>query len=151
MFQLKSPNGLDGEVKNWFSRWWLWWPFWISNRHDFFFFIYMSICRYIVRFNLIRLVVCEKMPNFQDGGCVFQLKSPNGLDGEVKNWFSRCWLWRPSWISNRHDFSLFRSRCCPDATEQVAAQINKRFVKRCRQLIFKMAAVDSSVEAILNF
>ena len=34
-FQLKSPNGSGGEVKQWFVRWRLCLPFWISNKHDF--------------------------------------------------------------------------------------------------------------------
>ena len=48
---------------------------------------------------------------------------------------------RPSWISNRHNFSPFRSRSHFVATEQVLAQSDQRFGKRCRKLIFKMAAV----------
>ena len=54
---------------------------------------------------------------------------------------------RPSWISNQHNFSSFRSRSYPVATEQVSAQSNQRFGKRCRKLIFKMVAVV----AILDF
>ena len=48
---------------------------------------------------------------------------------------------RPSWISDQHNFSSFRSRSHPVVTEQVSAQGNQRFGKRCRKLIFKMAAV----------
>ena len=55
-------------------------------------------------------------------------------------------LW-PSWIFDRHNFSLFRSRSNPVAKEQVLAQSDLRFEKRCRKLIFKMAAVV----AILDF
>ena len=51
---------------------------------------------------------------------------------------------QPSWIFDRHNFSLFRSRV---ATEQDSAQSNLKFEKRCRKLIFKMAAVV----AILDF
>ena len=57
---------------------------------------------------------------FQDGGCgmilaifylhinlllhcKFQLNSPCGLRGDVQNGFSIWRLWRPSWISDRHD------------------------------------------------
>ena len=54
---------------------------------------------------------------------------------------------RPSWIFERHNFSLFRSRSHPVATQQVSAQSDLRFEKRCRKLIFKMAAVV----AILDF
>ena len=56
-------------------------------------------------------------------------------------------MWRPSWISDRHEFSPFRSRSCAVATEQFSAQIDKRFGKRCRKFILKMAAVA----AILDF
>ena len=64
------------EVKNWFSRWWLWWPFWISNRHDY---SYFSLTRQPVAtslsFNLICLVVCEmSKADFQDGGCSGHLR-----------------------------------------------------------------------------
>ena len=45
------------------------------------------------------------------------------------------------------NFSLFRSRSHPVATEQVSAQNYLRFEKRCRKLIFKMVAVV----AILDF
>ena len=48
---------------------------------------------------------------------------------------------RQSWISGRHNFRLFRSRSHPVATEQVSAQKDERFGKRCRKLIFNMAAV----------
>ena len=53
----------------------------------------------------------------------------------------------PSWISYRHDFSSFQSRSHPVAREQNLAQGEQRFGKRCRKLIFKMAAVA----AILDF
>ena len=54
---------------------------------------------------------------------------------------------RPSWISYQHNFSSFRFRSHPVATEQVSAQGDQRFGKRCRKLIFKIAAVV----AILDF
>ena len=54
---------------------------------------------------------------------------------------------QPFWIFDRHNFSLFRSRSHPVATEQVSAQSDLRFEKRCRKLTFKMAAVV----AILDF
>ena len=54
---------------------------------------------------------------------------------------------RPSWIFDLHNFSLFRSRSHPVAKEKVSAQSDLRFGKRCRKLIFKMAAVV----AILDF
>ena len=54
---------------------------------------------------------------------------------------------RPSWISDRHNFSSFRSKSHAIATEQDSAQTDTRFGKRCRKSIFKMAAVA----AILDF
>ena len=55
-------------------------------------------------------------------------------------------LLRPSWIFDRHNFSLFWCRSHPVATEQVSAQSGLRFKKRCRKLIFKMAAVVAILE-----
>ena len=54
---------------------------------------------------------------------------------------------RPSWIFDWHNFSLFPSRSHPVAKEQVSAQSDLRFEKRCGKLIFKMAAAV----AILDF
>ena len=54
---------------------------------------------------------------------------------------------RPTWIFDRHNFSLFQSISHPVAEEQVSAQSDLRFGKRCQKLIFKMAAVG----AILDF
>ena len=54
---------------------------------------------------------------------------------------------RPSLFSDQHNFSSFRSRSHPVATEQVSAQSDQRFGKRCRKLIFKTAAMV----AILDF
>ena len=54
---------------------------------------------------------------------------------------------RPSWISDRHNFSSFQSRSHSFAAEQVSAQGDQRFGRRCRKLIFKRAAVA----AILDF
>ena len=51
---------------------------------------------------------------------------------------------RPSWIFDLQNFSLFRSRSHPVAKEQDSAQSDLRFEKRCRKLIFKMAAVVPS-------
>ena len=60
---------------------------------------------------------------------------------DVQNSFSIWRLWWPSWISDQHNFSSCLSRSCPVTTEQISAQIDQRFGKRCRKLNFKMAAV----------
>ena len=54
---------------------------------------------------------------------------------------------RPSWISDRQKFRSFWSKSHHVATEQVSAQSDQRFGKRCRKLTFKMAAMV----AILDF
>ena len=61
--------------------------------------------------------------------------------------FNGAELLRPSRIFDQHNFSLFGSRTHPVATEQVSAQSDLSFEKRCRKLTFKMAAVV----AILDF
>ena len=61
--------------------------------------------------------------------------------------FNGAELLQPSWITDRHNFSSFQSRNHPVATEQVSAQGDQRFGKRCRKLNYKMAALA----AILNF
>ena len=54
---------------------------------------------------------------------------------------------KPSWNSDQQNFSLFQSKSYPVAKEQVSAQRDQRFVKRCRKLVFKMAPVV----AVLDF
>ena len=56
---------------------------------------------------------------------------------------------RPSWIYDQHNFSLFRSRSHPVATAQSSAPSNESFLKRCRKLIFKMAAVVAILDFLL--
>ena len=46
-----------------------------------------------------------------------------GLGEEVKNRFSRWLPWRPSWISDRNDFSYFWSISHPNASYQVWSQL----------------------------
>ena len=50
--------------------------------------------------------------------------------GEVKNRFSRWLPWRPSWISNRNDFSQFQSISHPDASYEVSSQLAFGFRRR---------------------
>ena len=62
--------------------------------------------------------------------------------------FNGAELLRPSWIFNRHKFSLFQSRSHPVANEQVSAQSHLMFEKRYRKLIFKMAAVVAILDIL---
>ena len=48
--------------------------------------------------------------------------------------------WRPSWISERNDFSNSESLCHCDTSHQVSAQSDLRFGRRSRLKNFKMAA-----------
>ena len=109
------------------------------------FFIYTSSCCFIVSFNLIPHVVCKMSKTyFQDGGHLgcsidlahfhpevvlllrdkFQLKSTEHLGRDVENWFSRWWLWWPSWIFYLLSFSCFVSTRRPDAPHQVSTKLN---------------------------
>ena len=54
----------------------------------------------------------------------FGVNWPFGSGEEAKNRFSR---WRPSWISDRHDFSYFCSTSHPNASKQVWSQLAFRF------------------------
>ena len=49
----------------------------------------------------------------------FGVHWPFGSGEEAKNRFSRWRPWRPSWISDRHDFSYFWSTSPPDASYHV--------------------------------
>ena len=46
----------------------------------------------------------------------FGVNWPLGSGEEAKNKFSRWQPWRPSWISDQHDFSYFGSTSHPDAS-----------------------------------
>ena len=60
-----------------------------------------------------------------------------GLGVEAKNRFSRWRPWRPSWISDRHDFSYFLSTSHPDASWQVWSQLVFRFRRRSKKIDFQ--------------
>ena len=57
----------------------------------------------------------------------FRLKSTKGLGRDVENWFSRWWLWWPSWIFYRLSFSYFVSARRPNALHQVSTQLDHSF------------------------
>ena len=59
----------------------------------------------------------------------FGVNRPFGSE-EAKQRFSR---WRPSWISDRHDFSYFLSTSHPDTSYQVLSQMAQVY-KRSRHL-----------------
>ena len=58
---------------------------------------------------------------------------------------------RPSWIFNRHNFSLFRSRRYPVTKEQVSAQSDLWSEKKCQKLIFKMGTVVDILDFLSPF
>ena len=53
----------------------------------------------------------------------FRVNWPFGSGEEAKNRFSRWRPWRPSWISDRKDFSYFLSTSHPNASYQVLSQL----------------------------
>ena len=143
MFQLKSPNCLGGEVRNWFQDG--------GYGGHFGFPIGMILAIFHLHVNLLlhckfklnspcglREDVQNKFSIWQlwchlgfpidkilahfDPEVVlllqskFPLKWTKDLGRDVKNWFSRRWLWRPSWIFYQHiNFSYFVSTRHPDA------------------------------------
>ena len=157
------PFGSVEEAKNRFSRWRPWRPSWISDRHDFIYFLSTSKPRcFLASLESTDVSVQEKKRkiDFQDGGngghlglpigtilAIFGLQVtlpskfgvnwPFGSGEEAKNRFSRWRPWRPSWISNRHDFSYFRFTSHPDASDQVSSQLAQgcRRSKLLKQLL----------------
>ena len=77
----------------------------------------------------------------------FGVNWPFSSGEEAKNRFSRWRPWRPSWISNRHDFSYFWSISHPNASNKVWSQLAFGFRSRSEKYIFEMAAMA----AILDF
>ena len=141
MFGVNWLLGLGEEAKNRFSRWPPWQPSWISDRHDFSYFLSTShpdASKQI--WSQLAFQFRKRKIDFQDGGhgghiafpigtilAIFYLQVtpmlpskfgvnwPIGSGEEAKNRFSRR-PWRPSWISDRHDFSYFWSTSHPNAS-----------------------------------
>ena len=98
-FQVNLPFGSGEEMKNRFSRWPPWRPFWISDQNDFSYFWSTSHpnASYQV---LSQLAFCSE---------------------EGKGRFSRWPPWRPSWISDQNDFIYFWSTSHHNASYQVSS------------------------------
>ena len=135
MFGVNWLLGLGEEVKNRFSRWLPWRPSWISDRHDVSYFLSTSHPHASLQvWESIGLSFQEKKRkiDFQDGrhgghlgfpistilaifdlqvtpmlSSKFGVNLPFSSGEEAKNRFSRWLPCRPSWISDRNDFSYF--------------------------------------------
>ena len=139
-FWVNWPFGSGEEAKNRFSRWLPWRPSWISYQNNFNYFLSIShpnasyhvwsqlafgfrrksgfpIGKILAIFDL---QVTPMVPS------KFGLNWPFGSE-DAKNRFSR---WRPSWISDWHDFSYFWSSSHPDASYQVLSQLAFQFRRR---------------------
>ena len=79
----------------------------------------------------------------------FWLNQTYGLGADVVWRISRCPPWRPSWLSERNNFSNFESLYRSDASHKVFAQSDLWFGRRCRLKNFKMAAT-AILAAILD-
>ena len=143
-FLVNWPFGSGIEAKNRFSRLRPWQPSWISDRHDFsYFLINKSPWCFLLSFESIDFWVYEKKrkTDFQDGrhGSLlgftismilaildlqvtpmlptkFRANWPFGSGEEVKNRFSRWPPWRPTWISEWNNFNYFWSISHPNAS-----------------------------------
>ena len=130
------------------------------------FLIYNSPWWFLASLESIGLSVCEQTLNGSQLGftigrilAIFDLRVtpmlptkflvnlPFSSGEEAKNRFSRWPPWRPSWISDRHDFSYFWSISHPNASYQVWSQLAFGYRSRSEKQIFKMAAMA----AILDF
>ena len=144
------------------SRWPQWQPSWMSEWNKFSSSESpMSPQCLWSNFSLIQLPVREQMSfqDFQDGhhcghlgywnrtnlailNCHVTQMPPTkfGLNltyhsGADMAWIFSWWPpWRPFWISERKDFSNSESLCCSDASNQVSAQSDLRFGRRCGHL-----------------
>ena len=143
-FGVSWPFGSGEEAKNRFSRWRPWQPSWISDWNDFsdFWSISHPHASYQVSSQFGIWGKEKKLEiDFQDGChgghlgfpirlilAIFDLQVtpilpskfgvnwPFGSGEEVKNVFSRWQPWRPSWISDRHNFSDFWPTSHPAAS-----------------------------------
>ena len=80
----------------------------------------------------------------------FQLNWTYSFGGDIFWRISRWPPWRPSWISERNDFSNSEPLCHSDASHQVLAQFDLRFGRRCRLKNFKIGYRNGMILAILN-
>ena len=171
-----NPTSRSGAEVVWrFSRWLSWWPSWISERNDFSHSesLCCSDARLPSSFSSNRLRVWEEMSfeDFQDGqhgghvayqnGMIlailnlhvapmpstkFGLDLTWGLGADVVSRFSRWPPRRPSWLAEQNDFSNSDSLCFSNASQQVSAQSNLRFGRRCRLKTFKMSAMAALLD-----
>ena len=89
--------------------------------------------------------------NSQKPPIVFQLNLTDCLGLDVVWRVSRWQPWRPSWISDRKDFSNSESLCHCDASYQVLAQSNFRFGRRyCLKNFGRLGYRNGTSLAILN-
>ena len=65
---------------------------------------------------------------------------------EAKNWFSGWPQWRPSWISNREDFSYFWFISHPNASYQVWSQLASGFRRRSECFLPSFESIGLSVQ-----
>ena len=77
----------------------------------------------------------------------FGVNWPFGSGEEAKNRFSS---WRPSWISDRHDFSYFCSKSQPNASYQVWSRWAFLFRRRSEKQIFHMVAMSAILDSDRN-
>ena len=108
-FWLNPTYGLGGDVVWRLSRWPPWRPSWISEHRT--------------NLAILNLYVAPMPP------IKFRLHLTYGLVRDVVWRISR---WRPFWISEQNDFSNSESLCHCDASDQVSAQSDLLFRRRCR-------------------
>ena len=131
-------------MKNAFSRWPPWWPYWISNPNDLIFDLQvtpMLPTKFQVNWPfgsgeevknsfsshgghlgfLIRMILAIFI--YKSPWCFLRSFKSLHSGEEAKNRFSRWWPWWPSWIPDWNLFSYFLSINHSDASYQVSSQL----------------------------
>ena len=67
----------------------------------------------------------------------FRVNRPFSSEEEAKKWFLRWLPWRPSWISDRENFSYFCSISHPNASYQVLESIGFLVKEKKRKIDFQ--------------
>ena len=146
-FGVYWPFSSGEEAKNWFSKWLLWQPSWISDRNDFIYFWSTSHpdASYQVSSQLTqgcrRSRLLKQLLTPHNGHWLttiahyehFMLRwanKPFDSGEEMKNRFSWWPLWRPSWISDFSTilaiFDLQSCQCFLPSLESIGLSVQEK-------------------------
>ena len=126
---LKVTKGLERDVENWFSRWWLWWLPWI--------FIPLSFSCF----------VSTRGPNAHH-----QVSIQLDYTGDVQNmnsqYFSHIWACRPSWSTDHDHFSNLLFPQLKEAPHEIWAKLAQWLQRRSRLKMLMDGRTDDGQKMI---